>query len=200
MKPPDILTAIIPVVEAFEKLGTHYYIGGSVASSAYGIARATLDVDMVSDLKTQHVHSLVTMLEASYYIDEEMILEAIKNRSSFNLIHLDTMLKVDVFIVKEGLYHKESFKRRRKDTMDEDEASVEFYLASPEDIILNKLDWYRMGGCISDRQWHDVIGVLKVQQNLLDMEYLQYWASELELTNLLKQAYSDAGIKPGQEL
>jgi len=200
MKPPDILAAIKPVVEAFEKLGVLYYIGGSVASSAYGIARATLDVDMVSDLKTQHVHSLVTMLEASYYIDEEMILEAIKNRSSFNLIHLDTMLKVDVFIVKEGLYHKESFKRRRKDTMDEDEASVEFYLASPEDIILNKLDWYRMGGCISDRQWHDVIGVLKVQQTLLDKEYLQYWASELELTNLLKQAYRDAGIKPGQEL
>ena len=200
MKPPDILAAIKPVVEAFEKLGVHYYIGGSVASSAYGIARATLDVDMVSDLKNQHVHSLVTMLEATYYIDEEMILEAIKNRASFNLIHLETMLKVDVFIVKEGLYHKESFKRRRKDTMDEDEASVEFYLASPEDIILNKLDWYRMGGCISDRQWHDVIGVLKVQQTLLDKEYLQYWASELELTNLLKQAYRDAGIKPGQEL
>ena len=57
-----------------------------------------------------------------------------------------------------------------------------------------------MGGCISDRQWHDVIGVLKVQQTLLDKEYLQYWASELELTNLLKQAYRDAGIKPGQEL
>lgn len=200
MKPPDILAAIKPVVEAFEKLGVLYYIGGSVASSAYGIARATLDVDMVSDLKTQHVHSLVTMLEASYYIDEEMILEAIKNRASFNLIHLETMLKVDVFIVKEGLYHNESFKRRRKDTMDEDETSVEFYLASAEDIILNKLDWYRMGGCISDRQWHDVIGVLKVQQSLLDMEYLQYWASELELTNLLKQAYRDAGIKPGQEL
>lgn len=144
MKSPDILAAIKPVVEAFKKLGIHYYIGGSVASSAYGIARATLDVDMVSDLKPQHVHSLVTMLETSYYIDEEMILDAIKNRASFNLIHLETMLKVDVFIVKEGPYHKESFKRRRKDSIDEDETSVEIYLVSAEDIILNKLDWYRM--------------------------------------------------------
>lgn len=57
-----------------------------------------------------------------------------------------------------------------------------------------------MGGCTSDRQWNDIIGVFKVQQSLLDMKYLQYWATELDLTTLLKQAYHDAGIKPGQEL
>lgn len=103
MRNPDIIAAIEPVVNAFEKLGVLYYIGGSVASSAYGIARATMDVDMVSNLKPDHVHALVEMLESSYYIDEEMILDAIQSYSTFNLIHLDTMLKVDIFIMKKNL-------------------------------------------------------------------------------------------------
>jgi len=117
MKSPDIISAVKPVVEAFDKLGIPYYIGGSVASSTYGLARSTLDIDMVSDLKSENVHKLVKILEAAYYIDEDMILDAIQRRSSFNLIHLETMLKVEVFVAKEGLYHQEAFDRRRKDTL-----------------------------------------------------------------------------------
>jgi len=98
MKNPDLLAAVRPVVDAFEKLGILYYIGGSIASSAYGMARATLDVDMVSDLKKQHIRPLVEMLKASYYIDGDMIADAVSRRASFNLIHLETMLKIDVFI------------------------------------------------------------------------------------------------------
>jgi hypothetical protein len=101
MRDPDLLAAIGPVAKAFETLGVLYYIGGSLASSAYGAPRATLDVDMVSDLKPQHVRSLVKMLESSYYIDEDAILEAIHRHSSFNLIHLETMIKVDVFLASE---------------------------------------------------------------------------------------------------
>ena len=194
MNTPDILAAINPVIESFEKLGVLYYIGGSVASSAYGFPRATLDVDLVSNLKSHQVHQLVKALESSYYIDEEMILEAIKKRSCFNLIHLDTMLKVDVFIEKEGLYHIEAFKRKRKDFLDEDQKSNEFYLASAEDTILYKLDWFRIGGGVSDRQWNDIIGVLKVQGNTLDLEYLQYWAKELSLLQQLQKACKDAGL------
>lgn len=193
MKSPDIISAVKPVVEAFDKLGIPYYIGGSVASSTYGLARSTLDIDMVSDLKSENVHKLVKILEASYYIDEDMILDAIQRRSSFNLIHLETMFKVDVFVAKEGSYHKEAFVRRRKDTLDEDDPTVEFYLVSPEDIILNKLDWYRLGGGVSERQWNDVLGVLKVQRNLLDMKYLRHWASELGLVDLLERVLSDTG-------
>jgi len=161
MNNPDILIAAEPVAKAFEKLGILYYIGGSVASSAYGIPRSTMDVDMVSDLKPEHVRSFVKMLEPSYYIDENMILDAIRRCSSFNLIHLETMLKIDVFITKNAPYDIETFKRRRKDTLDEEQKTAEFYLVSPEDIILNKLAWYRLGGGVSDRQWNDVLGVLK---------------------------------------
>lgn len=195
MRYPDLLAAIGPVAEAFEKLGVPYYIGGSVASSAYGAPRATLDVDIVSDLKPQHVRFLAEMLESSYYIDEDAILEAIRRHSSFNLIHLETMIKVDVFIVGDEPYPQQALRRRRKDTLDEDQQAVEFYLASSEDIVLIKLDWYRMGGEVSERQWSDVVGVLKVQEKSLDREYLRHWASELKLTGLLQQAFRDAGIQ-----
>ena len=195
MKIPDILLATEPVVKAFEKLGILYYIGGSVASSAYGIARSTLDVDIISDLKTDHVRSFVQMLESSYYIDENMILDAIRRRSSFNLIHLDTMLKIDIFIAKNSPYDIGTFKRRRKDTLDEEQQTLKFYLASPEDIILNKLSWYLLGDCVSNRQWNDILGVLKVQRDLLDKKYLRDWASELKLRDLLEKAFQDADTK-----
>lgn len=194
MKKPDILTATEPVVEAFEALGIPYYIGGSVASSAYGIARSTMDVDMVSDLKPKHVRALVGMLEAAYYIEEDMILEAIEGRSSFNMIHLETMLKIDVFIAKNTPYDIETFKRRRRDTLHEEQSGTQFYLVSPEDIVLNKLAWFRSGGDVSERQWNDVLGVLKVQKESLDITYLQHWASELKVKDLLEKAFQDAGM------
>jgi len=192
MKKPDILAALDPVVKVFEKIGISYYLGGSVASSAYGIARATLDVDLVADLSAQHVNPLTEMLKSDYYIDKEMILDAIKRHSSFNLIHLETMLKVDIFIIKDRPYDGVAFQRKRKDTLDEEQGAAEFYLASPEDIILNKLEWFQMGGKVSERQWHDVLGIMKVQRELMDKEYLRRWAAELGISDLLEQAFRDA--------
>jgi len=194
MKKTDILAATEPVAEAFSKLGIPYYIGGSVASSTYGIPRSTMDVDMISVLRQQHARPFVKMLEPSYYIDENMILDAIGRRSSFNIIHLETMLKIDIFVAGNTPYDIETFKRRRRDTLDEEQKSAEFYLVSPEDIILNKLVWFRLGGGVSDRQWSDVLGVLKVQKNLLDDSYLKYWASELKVEDLLEKAFQDSDI------
>jgi hypothetical protein len=197
MRNPDILAATEPVAVAFEKLGIPYFIGGSVASSAYGIPRSTMYIDMVSDLKPAHVRSFVSILEPYYYIDENMIFDAIEKRSSFNIIHLETMLKIDIFVAQNTPYDTETFKRRRKDTLDEEEKTAEFYLVSPEDIILNKLAWFRMGGGVSDYQWNDVLGVLKVQKNSLDVSYLKYWAPKLKVEDLLKRAFQDSGIATG---
>ncbi len=194
MKNPDILTAIQAVVEVFEQLEVEYYIGGSVASSAYGIARATLDVDMVSNLNEQHVPELIKVLASSYYIDEAMVRNAIRERASFNIIHLETMLKVDIFIVKQAPFDNKALNRRRRDTLDDELPTVQFYLASPEDLILNKLNWYRLGGNTSERQWNDIQGVLNVQGNSLDMEYLQHWGAELNLLDLLEKALLDADL------
>ena len=194
MNTVDVLGAIGPVAEALERLGAPYYIGGSIASSAYGIARATLDVDMVSDLALEHARPLARMLESCYYVDDRMISDAVRTHSAFNVIHLETMAKVDVFVAKDEPYHRGALQRRRKDTLAGGEEGPEFYLASPEDVILAKLEWYRMGGNVSDRQWTDVLGVLKVQQSSLDGGYLRQWASELGLGGLLEHALRDAGV------
>jgi hypothetical protein len=191
MNKPDILSALESVVKAFEKSGIAYYISGSVASSVYGIARATLDVDLVADITYGQVNTLVQLLKSDYYIDEEMISDAIRNQASFNLIHFKTMLKIDVFILKNTTYDRLAFQRKRKDTIDT-EGEQEFHIASAEDIILNKLQWYIMGGKVSERQWMDILGVLKVQGNLIDFNYLQHWAEELKMTELLNEAIESA--------
>ena len=193
MKKPDIIAALDMVIGCFEKVGTAYYIGGSVASSAYGIARATMDVDLVADIKIGQVNRLVKALEADYYIDAETIREAIHRSTSFNLIHLETMLKIDVFIVEDQPYDSEALARRRADTLDE-ESPRTFYLSSAEDIILSKLRWYQKGGGVSVHQWKDVLGVLKVQGVKLDLEYLKHWASRLNLSDLLNRSFDDAGM------
>jgi hypothetical protein len=104
------------------------------------------------------------------------------------------MVKVDVFILKPHPYNQVAFARARVEKLEEGESTRQHYLASPEDVILNKLDWHRQGGCISERQWNDILGVLKVQQSL-DWEYLRRWAENLDLVDLLSRALADAGIK-----
>jgi hypothetical protein len=187
-----ILAAITPIVEALEQLEIKYHIGGSVASSVYGIIRATIDADLVAELRLEHVRPLVKLLEADYYIDEDAVRDAVKRRSSFNAIYLDTMLKVDVFIPKPRLFEQEELGRAQLQPLTEN--TRPFYIASPEGTILNKLEWYRMGGEVSDRQWNDILGVLKVQGTNLDMAYLQRWAITLNVADLLERALVDAGL------
>lgn len=187
-----IFAAITPIVEALEQLGVNYHIGGSVASSIHGIIRATIDADLVANLELKHVHPLVKLLEADYYIDEDAVRDAVKRRGSFNAIYLDTMLKVDVFIPKSRLFDREELRRSQLQPLIE--GSRPFYVASPEGTVLNKLEWYRMGGEVSDRQWNDILGVLKVQGTNLDMAYLQRWAAALKVSDLLERALVDAGL------
>jgi hypothetical protein len=192
MNATEILAAITPIVDAFEQLKVTYHIGGSVASSVYGFIRATIDADLVADLRSEHVRPLVKQLEVEYYIDADAVRDAIRRHSSFNAIHLDTMLKVDVFIPKTRAFDQEELRRTRREVLAE--GTRLFYMASPEGTILNKLEWYRMGGEVSDRQWNDILGVLKVQGTTLDMAYMQRWAKALQVTDLLERALVEAGI------
>jgi len=153
---PEIVKALEPVVKTFEKLGVPYAIGGSMASSALGVARSTLDADIVADLCMTHVEPLFDLLHKCYYLDPISMREAIENESSFNLIHLATMLKVDVFVLKKRHYDRQSFLRRLLKPISEDRGAKPFYLVAPEDVILNKLMWYRAGSETTERQWNDV--------------------------------------------
>lgn len=185
------ISVILLVTESMEKFGIPYLIAGSLASSIHGIARATRDVDIIADMLEKDIEAFKDDLKDRFYIDSEMIREAIKYHSSFNLIHLESMFKVDVYILKEDAFSKEEFKRKKKIAISLSPEKTA-YVASAEDTILSKLEWFRMGGGVSDRQWNDALGILKVQRGQLDMEYLQYWARELNLADLLQRSFKEA--------
>lgn len=193
MKPPDIIEVTFKVVKVFEKLNIDYYIGGSIASSAFGVARSTLDVDIVADIKIEQASIIEELFKKEFYAEIEMIRDAIQQQSSFNLIHLETMFKIDVFILKDRPFNKQVFSRRLQKTVSEN-ISQQLFFATPEDIILSKLEWYKSGKEASDLQWNDILGVLKVQGTELDISYLRRWAKELSVSELLKKALQDAGM------
>jgi len=190
---PEPISITLQVTGALEALGVPYFIGGSLASAIYGISRATLDVDLIADLRQEHVESFAELLGDAFYVDDHSIQEAIRQRSSFNLIHRESMFKVDVFIRKTRHYDQVQFTRRVLQPLaTEPERNV--YIASPEDTILAKLEWYRLGGEVSERQWRDVQNVLKVQAGRLDLDYLRQWAAQLGLLDLLETALTESGL------
>ena len=179
------------VTGIFERLGVPYLIGGSLASTLYGMVRTTQDSDVIAEMHLEHIEPFVSALEAEFYVDQEMITESIQHNSSFNIIHRDTMFKVDVFIPRPRPFLKSQLARARRQTFTlGKEVSAKF--ASPEDTILSKLEWYRLGGEASDRQWRDILGVLKTKTGDLDLDYLRQWAKELKVSDLLERALIQA--------
>ena len=178
------------VCQVFEELGIRYVIGGSLASALHGNSRSTYDSDMVADIQARHVPELMESLQGEFYFSEPAIYEAIQRRSSFNLIHLRALFKVDVFVPKDRPFDLAQLARGRAQIISDDSERMAS-VASPEDIILAKLEWYRLGGESSGRQWDDVLGVLRVQGGRLDQRYLQEMAAELGVTDLLERAISE---------
>ena len=157
-----------------------------------GTARTTLDADLVADLPVEKISAFVAGLGNRYYASETAIRDAVARESCFNVIHLATMFKVDVFALKKRAYDQVAFQRRRPGKFSIGPHVGTFVLASAEDIVLNKLEWFRLGDEVSERQWQDVLGVLRVQKTRLDMDYLTEWAETLGLQELLSRAQSEA--------
>ena len=124
----------------------------------------------------------------AFYIEEEDVIRAVSQHSSFNVIHLETMIKVDIFVLGSEAIDREEMRRRRPQTI----ADMQLVVATPEDIVLQKLIWFRKGGEVSDRQWRDVSGILKVQGERIDWDYLNHWAESLNLSELLQRAREES--------
>jgi hypothetical protein len=191
MTDPDDPFAILgEVVRVFEDLHIPYLVGGSMASSVHGEPRFTRDIDLVADIGEAQVSPLVTALAEQFYADEDLFRAALTRQDCVNIIHLAAAYKIDIFFPGEDGWGQQQLSRRVRVEM----GSQEYYVASAEDMILQKLRWYRLGGEVSDNQWRDVQGILRVQVNTLDRNYLNRWATELQLMDLLERAIGEAGI------
>lgn len=185
------IAVTLAVTDALEALGVPYAIGGSFASAMHGVMRATMDADLVADLRPDQAEPLARALGDPFYADVQAMQEAIRRSASFNVIHVETAFKVDVFAAKARPFDRAQLSRRQRHQISE-EPERHAYVASPEDTILAKLEWYRMGGESSVRQWRDVLGVLRVQSGRLDVDYLRRMAATLDVNDLLERALEEA--------
>ncbi|MGH9720395.1 MAG: hypothetical protein ACRD8O_09295 [Bryobacteraceae bacterium] len=190
--PPE---PFLRLLEVFDRLEIPYMVSGSVASGMYGQVRMTGDVDFIARVREDDIEGFVAELRTEFYIDADQIRLAIRRQRSFNVIHFRSSFKFDIFPLGNDRYQQTQFGRRRYEqsqlfSSDSGDAIV-FVVASPEDVILSKLHWYRLGGESSEQQWNDVLGVITIQRERLDFDYLREWAAYLKVDDLLERMLAE---------
>ena len=179
------------LTSALTSLGIRFLVSGSLASSAHGVVRGTMDGDLVALIFPPQAKLLAKALGPGWYADLEMMEQAIRERRAFNLIHIGSAMKFDVFPALTDFHDSEL--ERAMPTPLRIEGAKPCPVATPEDSLLSKLQWYRQGGEVSDRQWSDIGGIL-VQNPNLDWDYVNLWAARLGVTGLLEKAQADAQL------
>lgn len=187
----DPVHVALIVAEVLEARRVRYLVGGSLASAVSGEPRSTLDVDLVVELTESDVEPLVTALGDRFHADADSLRRAVRERSSANVIHYATSTKVDLFIAGGSSLDKKQMDRRQRVQVSTDPERW-LYVYTPEDILLQKLRWYRLGNEISDRQWRDILGVILVQGDRLDQAYLHDNADDFGVSELLQRALREA--------
>jgi hypothetical protein len=186
----DPILIALQVVQALEAAGVRYLVGGSLASSICGEPRSTLDVDLVVALTDADIQDVVAGLEAEFHVDSDALERAVREKSSANLIHLKTSMKVDLFIMGGSPIDEKQMNRRQRLKVGKDPDRY-LYFYTPEDIILQKLRWYQIGDEVSDRQWRDILGIILTQGDRLDDKYLKESARTLGVVDLLHRAFAE---------
>lgn len=168
------------VVEDFERLRIPYLVTGSVAAMTYGEPRLTNDIDIVAGIDEGHIEDLIRAFPpGEFYLSDQAIREAILHRSQFNIIHPASGFKVDVIIRKDTPFDRSRFARARRISPGR---SFHAFFASPEDIIIKKMEYYREGG--SEKHLRDITGILLVSGEEIDADYVSEWAGRLGLTEI----------------
>lgn len=188
---PDPLEVAASITAVLEGLGVRYLIGGSLASSVHGEPRSTNDVDLLVDFHTEHVGPFVEALRSDYYVSEPAIREAVRSGYHFNVIHMNAAVKVDLFLAGDDLFNLERLDTRQAIQLPT-EPEIRVYVDTAEHSVLRKLEWFRRGGEVSERQWRDVVAILRIQGARLDRSRLGTWAPRLGVADLLDRALEEA--------
>lgn len=178
------------VVAMLDRLGIPYALGGSLAASVFGEPRSTADVDVAIAVDGELGEGLLSAAAAEFYVPADLARVALATGGSFNLIPRSSPIKVDLFALGDGLLDRRQIERRVLVRLPSVEEPV--WVTSAEDIILRKLEWFRLGGGVSDRQWRDILGVIRVVADRLDRADLSSAAVEVGLDGLLQAAFSEA--------
>jgi hypothetical protein len=187
----DILDVLQRTIAKLESLQIPYMISGSAASSFHAFVRSTQDGDLVVDLGLDRVEAFVAAFQSEFYLDQSSIRHAIQAGGSFNLIHLESSVKIVFFPLRKRRFSLQEFSRRQPRLLLK-ESVTPAYVATAEDTVLAKLEWFRAGGEVSENQWNDVLGIVKVHCDSLDVAYLKQWAAELKIDDLLERVLSEA--------
>ena len=188
----DPIGIALRVAEALEACGIRYLVGGSLASSISGEPRSSMDIDIVVELPTSKVPSLVATLSAEFHADLDRLRSAVERKSSANILHKATSTKIDLFVAGGTAIDEEQMNRRLRLRVGSNPDRY-LYIYTPEDIVLQKLRWFRMGNEVSDRQWRDILGIVRTQGQRLDEAWLRRGATILRVSDLLERALKQGG-------
>ena len=189
---PEPIAVASLVADCLNRIGVSYVIGGSFASSVHGEPRSTNDIDIVADLHEVDIDSFIEAIGSECYVSSSAIVQAVRTGGGFNVIHMSTAVKVDIFVAESDPFDRVRLQRRLPVAFSSGTDSTTLFIDTAEDTILRKLEWYRRGGESSERQWRDVAGIVNAQSLRLDRDYMYDWAKKLGVPDLLDRALEAA--------
>lgn len=182
-----------PLSVALNALRLPFVVVGSTASSARGIPRYTKDIDLIVRIGAFQAERLACALGKEWYAEPDQIRQAIRDGRAFNVIHIPSSWKIDLFPAQTD-FHDSEMQRATLEPVTINGESVVCAVSTAEDVVLAKLRWYKDGGQVSDRQWSDISGVIGTNPGL-NLDYLRAWAPRLQVTDLLQKALTESATQ-----